>query len=401
VLFFKKIINTYKEGRLFFVIYARCRLYLRYVRFIFPVFPRSANQVIKIHCPNYINPDQSEIELVKRIFNAYKKMKKDEENVPGFYLPSPMWKKQFDKSYSYFIKARNKNNIEDFHFFLSNFGTWKEYTGVESSTIIRNHMKSFIKRRYLKNDLFYNNLKVWKWFTNESRQIRQLSYPTYGNQAGAYIDGEFVGLGSYFNEIYGTHLAELISDIERPTIADLGAGYGKLAYFILRNIKEFTFIDFDLPETLCLAAYYLMKVFPHKKVLLYGEEEYSSNLHQKYDLIFMPAYEINKIGELSVDLFLNKNSLGEMTKEAVHNFTKYISLATKKYFFHMNHEKHPNIYNNNECGLLAHEYPISKDKFKLLWRYPDMGHILKAGFLDYNMDIFFYLYEQKKTSISK
>lgn len=392
--YWEKILKACREGKLFYIFYSRLRRLLRGLKYI--VYS-PASSLISLHCPDYIKPDKSkeELELVKRIFCSFRKMKEDQLRASLYYLPSSLWQGQLDKAYSYLISGLKENEIDKFHFFLTNFGTWEEYHGVESTTLIRNNMGSLIKRRYLQNDVFYNQLKIWKWFYNNRKPISCLSYPIYGNQIGAHIDGTFVGVGSFFNEIYGSLLSGLVCDLQRPVVADLGAGYGKLAYFTLRNIKNFTFIDFDLPETLCLAAYYLIKVYPNKKSLLYGEEDYSPSMYKKYDLIFMPSYEICKIGQSTVDLFINKNSLGEMTKDAVYNYITYISRATKRYFFHMNHEITPNIYSNNERGLLGFEYPIPMDQFTLLFRYPDIGHLLYQGFLDFNMDIFVYLYERK------
>ncbi|MCK4326801.1 putative sugar O-methyltransferase, partial [bacterium] len=286
--------------------------------------------------------------------------------------------------------------------FLANFGAWKNYLGIsEDSVFIRNSMKSFMKRRYAESGVYYNLLKVWQWFYNDRKPISCLSYPTYGNQAGAYINDVFVGIDSFFSEIYGSLLSGLICDIKHPVVAELGAGHGRLAHFILRNIDDFTFIDYDLPETVCLAAYYLMKVYPDKRTLLYGEEDYSLRRHKEYDLIFMPSYEISKIGECPVDLFLNENSLGEMTKETATNYIAHITGATRGYFFHRNHDTNPIIYSNNECGLLGYEYPIPIDKFNLLFRYPDMHHMLYKGFLDWSLDIFTYLYKRKNSSEPK
>ena len=182
---------------------------------------------------------------------------------------------------------------------------------------------------------------------------------------------------------------------DRPVVADLGGGYGKLAYFTLRDLPQFSFIDFDLPEVLCLATYYLMKTFPHKKAMLYREEPYSEESHNKYDLIFMPSFKIEEVGSNSVDLFMNKNSLGEMARESVENFVSNIARATSGYFFHMNHDNYPNIYENGRVGLLGSEYPVPGDEFNLLLRYPDIGALLSQGWLDLNADRFFYLYERK------
>jgi len=388
----KKALKAYQQGKLFHAIYLRLKCFLRGFRYL---AHNPVSGKVSLHCPEYITPDRDELEIVERIFRSFKKMKQDQQKTSTDYLPSSIWQTQLDRAYSYLIAGLKENDINKFHYFLANFGAWKEYHGVESATFIRENMNSFIKRRYLQNDVFYKQLKIWKWFYNDRKQVSCLGYPMYGNQAGAYIDGVFVGLGSFFNEIYGALLSGLICNVKHPVVAELGAGYGKLAYFTLRDIDDFTFIDFDLPETLCLAAYYLMKVYPDKQILLYGEEDYSPDAHKKYDLIFMPSYEIFKMGESTVDLFINKNSLGEMTKEAVYNYIAYISKATKGYFFHMNHEISPNIYSNNERGLLGYEYPVPKDNFTLLFRYPDIGHMLSRGFLDFGMDIFVYLYERK------
>ena len=93
----------------------------------------------------------------------------------------------------------------------------------------------------------------------------------------------------------------------------------------------------------------------------------------------------------SIDLFPNKDSLGEMTAESV----GHIARATR-YFFHMNHDLYPNLYDGDVPGLLAHEYPVPSEQFKLLFRYPDVGHLLGLGGIDYSMDIFLYLYERRR-----
>jgi hypothetical protein len=392
-LIISKIKKAHKAGRLIPALKSRINLYAQGFKYIIHD-PASDNVVL--HSPDYLEPskDKSEIEVVERIFQSFKKMKNDQQKVSELYLPSSLWQQHIDVNYSYFTDALQSNDIDKFHFFLSNFGSWKQNHGIESNMLIRDNMKTLIGRRYLKNVIFYKNLKNWQWFYNSRKPVSCLTYPTHGNQSGAYIEDTFVGVGSFFNEIYGSILNGLLDDIERPVVADLGAGYGKLAYFILRDMKDSCFIDFDLPETLCLAAYYLMKSWPEKRTLLYGEQEYSEKSHNNYDLIFMPSYEIENVGNNSIDLFMNKNSLGEMTRDAATNYIHHVANTTR-YFFHMNHDNFPNVYSDNSPGPLGYEYPVPKDKFKLLFRYPDVGHMLYQGKLDYDMDIFLYLYERR------
>lgn len=383
---------AYEQQRFFHALYSRLKPYLWGSRYL---IHNPSAKTVSIHCPDYVVPSQekSELEIVGRIFRSFKKMKEGQRGAPKCYLPSSQWQGYLD-NYSLLNSGLQANDLGSFHYFLANFGAWREYHAVESTTVITENVKSLVRRRYLENVIFFDQLKVWRWFYDDRRTVARLSYPMHGNQAGAYIDGVFVGAGSFFNEIYGSILSGLVDDRSKPVVAELGAGYGKLAYFTLRDMRRFTFVDFDLPETLCLAAYYLMKVWPERKVLLYGEEEYSPLSHARYDLIFMPCYEIAKLGVSSVDLFINKNSLGEMAKESVTNYIHHITKATR-YFFHANHEVVPQVYSDGSLGMLGYEYPVPRDRFKLLFRLPEVGRLLQQGRRDARSDIFLNLYERR------
>jgi hypothetical protein len=389
----KTIARAHREGRL-------ARAILNRVRHVgalaactrYFVHNPAAGRVV-IHCPSYVAPDPADGELVQRIFRAYRRMKEDQKTVSEYYLPSSMWQQQLDTAYTSFSVALKEEDIAKFHFFLANFGAWPIYTGIESSTLIRDNVGSPLRRFYLQNYIFLSPLKLWKWFhSGREPPLSRLTYPKHGNQSGAIINDCFVGPGSFFNEIYGSLLSNLVRGIDRPTVAELGGGYGKLAYFTLRDFPEFSFVDFDLPETVSIASYYLMKTFPDRKALLYGEADYSQSSHKDFDLIFMPAWVIDRVGAESFDLFINKNSLGEMTTSAVRNYISHIARSTKNYFFHMNHDSTRTMYDGGGSSLLGYEYPVPLDQFTLLIRYPDMGHMLFQNFIDFNSDIFIYIY---------
>jgi len=61
----------------------------------------------------------------------------------------------------------------------------------------------------------------------------------------------------------------------------------------------------------------------------------------------------------------------------------------------MNHEYTRNKFNNEKKSLLNSEYDI-EGKFKELIRYPDLSHMIyENNKVDYDSDIFFYIYEKK------
>lgn len=332
--------------------------------------------------------------LYVRLFNCYKQMKTDQKDYPEIIKPSSLWQKHINEDYKFLLNSAKDNKIDEFSYFLKNFGNWDNYLGIEHNMLLKRYSKNFILRNFLKNEIFLKHLNIWKNFGYNNQDISKISTPEHGNQLGAYINGYFVTIGSFFNQIISKMLCNHINQIQRPIICDLGGGYGKLGYFITKNIKNYCFIDFDIPEVLILAAYYLIKSNPKKKILLYGEKEFSKNDVHDYDLIFLPPTEIKKMQDNSVDLFLNKNSLGEMRKETADFYLKEINRCAK-IFFHMNHNRIRNTFENGEKSLISSEYFIDGKKFDLVFDYPDLSHFIYTGRYDENNDIFMKLYKSK------
>jgi putative sugar O-methyltransferase len=365
---------AYHRGRLGPAIRDRMKPYIVGSRLLFT----KAHSNISLHCPDYIEPNPTDSALIRRIFLAYHRMKAAQSSASTLYRPAPFW--------AQIIQRYPVATLEQMRFFLSNFGTWKFDIGLDSSSLLHRLSRLFITKRYCEHVIFGNQLKVWRAGGN-SKPLACLSYPRHGNQAGAFIDGHFAGVGSFDKETYGTLLANLIDNKPRPVIAELGAGYGKLAYFVLRHLPRFSFVDFDLPETLSIAAYYLMKAFPEKRALLYGETGYDPNCHQNYDLIFMPSWEIANLPNAGVDLSMNTNSLGEMDRSAAINYVSHLAGASRR-FFHLNHELHPQT--GNGPGLPASEYPMPSG-FRLAWKRKDIWNEVFQG---PDSDLFVYLYER-------
>jgi hypothetical protein len=301
--------------------------------------------------------------LVDRIRASFAAMKACDPRWSG---AGPEWQAQLDAAFP--LKER-------FGEFLANFGIWPTYTGIEEAGYQMTRLNHWAGRKYIEEAYFRRPLRAWAAY---GRPLSALAFPRHGNQAGAIYQGAFISPGPT-NDLLGLQVARLAGG-GRPVLAEIGAGYGKLAWCALRDMERFCYLDFDLPETLCTAAYYLGLAFPEKRMLLFGEREFSAFCLDDYDLIFMPGWEVAKLAVRSVDVFFNKNSLGEMTAATATTYLDHIARATRGYFFHLNHDA-------IRCGhgMLAHEYPVD---MRLLLREPDIGHLAVGG----SADIFQYLY---------
>jgi len=352
-----------------------------------------ASGIVRLHAPNYVQPDPGDHDLVARIFESFVRMKADQSQARELYLPASIWEEQLARAYAPLRNALKSGDLSPFLFFLTNFGAWKEYTGITWSTT-HQEAQSRARKLILQNETFLYLLRIWSWFYGGRKPVSALDLPRHGNHSGAFVDGAFVTISSFPLEVYGSQLARLAAGrSDRPVIAELGGGYGNLAYYTLSRQNASTYVDFDLPETLCVAAYYLLKSFPEKRALLYGEADYEASRHGEFDLVFMPNYAIEKLGSETVDVFANYASLGEMTREAVSNYVGAITNATK-YFFHVNHDRVPSVYEDGSRGLLAYEYPIPPT-FELLFRYPELFFTMYKGSFDMESNSFAYLYERK------
>ena len=346
---------------------------------------------ITIHVTKNKKIDSEDIPLAERIFNAYKKIKLDQKDQSDLYKPSSLWQSLIDKDFNFLLESYQSNDIEKFLFFLQNFGNWDKYLGIETQDIIKKYNNNIFLKQFLRKEIFEGQLKLWKFFHKNSN-INELDMPMHGNQIGAKINNNFMVIGSFLNHVYAKNLFNLI-DQKESKILEIGGGYGRFAYYILKDLKKFSYVDFDIPETLSLASYYLSKCFPNKKNMFYGEKEVNSNNINSHDLIFLPPWEIESLKQDTFDLTLNKNSLGEMEPKTAKNYIKHIHRISK-YFFSMNHEYFRNNFTSGEKSLVNKEYNLNKN-FTQLMRYPELGHMIyERNKLDYDSNTFFYLYEK-------
>jgi len=385
--FFFKLKNIILEKRLIKTLKKKLYPYIK--GFLLVITLKKTN--FKIHISKNNKIDNRDIPLAERIFKSYKQIKSEQENKSELYKPSSLWQSHIDNDYNYLLESYKNNDLEKFLFFLQNFGNWEKYLGVEGQDLIKKYNKNLFLKTFLTKEIFEGQLNLWKFF-NKNSSVAELEMPMHGNQIGAKIDNKFMVVGSFMNDVYAKNLINYLENQENRII-ELGGGYGKFAYYILKNAKNFTYIDFDIPETLTLASFYLSKCFPNKKNFFYGESKFNNKIANDYDLIFLPPWEIESLENDTINLAINKNSLGEMEPKTAKNYLNQIH-RTSKYFFSMNHEYFRNHFTDGQKSLVNREYNLDR-KFKELIRYPDLGHLIHEGNkIDHDSNIFFYIYKK-------
>lgn len=136
---------------------------------------------------------------------------------------------------------------------------------------------------------------------------------------------------------------------ENLVVAELGAGYGRLAEIFGRT-TNYRYLIFDITPALAVSQWYIKSIFPNERIFEFRHfdsfAEVEAELSECRFAFFTPN-QIELIPDNAFDLFVNMNSLMEMRPDQVRNFLNHIDRLTTGAF-------------------------MSRQWLK--WRNPDEGH---------------------------
>lgn len=331
---------------------------------------------------------KDDYEILNRICIAYIKAKEVQRNVSPIYSPSNEWLPIYEKPLKEIIEILTKRDIETLSRIYGNF--WRDSCSTGLVGLPVNMEKCYFgKKISLRNKIYflndaYNRYRLWNSLLGDTHSIKDLESPCIGNPFGYYIDGNFIVSGSDYNHYYATIIGRLLKSAPSKCVVELGAGFGGMAYYLLRDNNDISYVDFDLPENAALTAYYLLKAFPEKKIRLYGEVDSITESLNNNEILIMPSFEIEKLPTGCVGLAFNSYSLAEMSKETVKSYiSKFTEMVEEKgYIMHINHNK------NSE--FIADNFGIDPNQFDLLYKIPALWNMGRNSL----MDEYEYLYRK-------
>lgn len=119
-------------------------------------------------------------------------------------------------------------------------------------------------------------------------------------------------------------------------IAELGAGYGRLAYVFLRALPRCTYTIIDIPPALNVAQEYLTQVFPHETAFRFRRFQRYEDVQAEFEssrIRFLAAHQIALLPPKQFDLFVNISSLHEMTRQQIENYVQQIDRVCRGRFY--------------------------------------------------------------------
>lgn len=153
---------------------------------------------------------------------------------------------------------------------------------------------------------------------------------------------------------------------KRLNIAEIGAGYGRLAHIFLKMFPKATYCIIDIPIALYLAQEYLTTVFPKEKIFYFRPFKSYREIKKEFEksrIRFIMAHQIEYLPSKTFDYAINISSLHEMTRPQIKKYIGQIDRITKGYFYQKQWRK-SRVSDNNH--IKEDEYPIPK-KWKTIY----------------------------------
>lgn len=232
--------------------------------------------------------------------------------------------------------------------------------------IITSHIEALKTKadlRALENDIL-SDLDAFAEFDGDPEKTKWLSrYERCGNMYGFLTHHKTViSADAPRHRHYANKITTLLRDahIQKPTIVEIGGGYGGLCLDVILRSKGGRYINCDLPETLYLCYYFLKKALPAHVSIGWAIESMPNT-----DIVLVPAHKKQLIKK--ADIVFNANSLSEMGQRTVNEYFRLIHKLRPLYFMHQNSNflLFPNSPRHIE--VLASDFPIKESLYKKMY----------------------------------
>jgi hypothetical protein len=289
-----------------------------------------------------IGDTAGDAEILERICAAYRKADRQQQFAPDAYQATPWWQQVRDRGLRPVIEALSAGDIDSLGRMYRNFFRDPCAGGVigvsygMSQAYFGETIKNIHRRFFLGDALLA--IDYWKMQTQGRFPLHALAGPEIGNPFGILIGDTLVRTGAAYQHYAAQRIGEYI-DSESATVTEIGGGFGGAAYYLLRDHPGITYIDFDVPESVALTSYYLLKAFPDLRFLLYGESSLTEETLARADVILMPLFEMERMPSGSVDVMFSSHSISDLPQEGIATYLASIARATRGHLIFVGNER--------------------------------------------------------------
>lgn len=226
-------------------------------------------------------------------------------------------------------------------------------------TISFNRISAFIYSFYVAF------LKDYVSHKDKLKLLDRLKEPLVGNPFLVKYKNKYISQ-DLCNSIYEySSISSKINSKILMHVAELGAGYGRLAYVFLNALPKTSYCIIDIPPALYISQNYLSKVFPKEKIFYFRPFSSFKKVRKEFEaarIKFVMAHQIKYLPDKYFNLMISISTLHEMTRKQIKNYISQIDRLTNGYFYNKQWRK---SYAKDNSFIRETEYPIPKNWFTI------------------------------------
>lgn len=279
-------------------------------------------------------------QLLDRLNDAYQLAKADQQSVRPEFEIRGLWAEWIEINYRPLVKSLESRDYKALDNLLSNFSREQIAVGTGSS---------YDDMVMYKTSLFGGIYAKTVWCDYRDKlieiggDVNDIEHPMVGNPAGIPVNGSVIPTETLRHAYNAYSIADLLVDVERPVVVEIGGGFGGQAFQTVDRLRKVSnpiskYLNFDIPEVLFIASYFLMKSLPELRFRLYGEGRVSTDAEEEFDIGLFPYFSIGELSDRSVDLAFNSHSFSEMDGSTSSAYLRILNRICSRYFMHINHE---------------------------------------------------------------
>jgi putative sugar O-methyltransferase len=217
--------------------------------------------------------------------------------------------------------------------------------------------------RAMRRELYREYLELMYRYAMErdnSGLIATLEEPKLGNPIRAYRNGKLISQ-DLVNSVRERNSILAAMEAERDTrltVAELGAGYGRLGYLMLMTTNSRYFV-FDIPPALYVSQWYLATLFPERRVFRFRRFKKFEEIEHELsgaDIGFFTSNQLAKFPAGYFDLFATISSIHEMRRDQIRHYMTQMGRTTRSVLYLKQQKDYVNPVDNLVIG--KDDYPV-------------------------------------------
>jgi putative sugar O-methyltransferase len=210
----------------------------------------------------------------------------------------------------------------------------------------------------------YFILLLWNYTrkVDVEKYLDRLEEPVEGHPLVVPVDSQRASqdLANSLLEYYA--MSEVVNFEKCQRVLEIGGGYGRDAYIVLKLNPHIQYTLVDIPPALWVAQRYLSSVFKERTVFQVRDfrsyEEVSVEMEQASIVCLLP-HQLELLPDRQFDLSLNISSFGEMRPGQIKAYFEILERLTKGHFYMKQWKASQNAFDH--LSLTEDDYPASQE----------------------------------------